>query len=138
MLMDTGGNAGGQSSVTIIRALSLHEIEPKQIFRILFKEFRVSILCGLTVAVACFFKVWAVDCKFNTDPQYFKIAAVISVTIFAAIIIAKLVGTLLPLGAKAIKLDPAVMASPFITTIVDTLTLIIYFGVVTAVFANAL
>ena len=138
MLMDTGGNAGGQSSVTIIRALSLHEIEPKRIFRILFKEFRVSILCGLTVAVACFFKVWAVDCKFNTDPQYFKIAAVISVTIFAAIIIAKLVGTLLPLGAKAIKLDPAVMASPFITTIVDTLTLIIYFGVVTAVFSNAL
>ena len=136
MLMDTGGNAGGQSSVTIIRALSLHEIEPRQIFRILFKEFRVSLLCGITVAAACFLKVWLVDCRLGMQPEYFQIAGVVSVTIFCAILIAKMVGTLLPIGAKAIKLDPAVMASPFITTIVDTLTLLIYFGIVSAVFSS--
>lgn len=137
MLMDTGGNAGGQTSVTIIRGLSLGDITPKDIFRILFKEFRVSLLCGLTLSAATFIKVFAIDFGFkattvlaNGDTQNnLLIALVVCLTVFSAIVVAKLVGTLLPLGAKMIHLDPAVMASPFITTIVDTVTLIIYFKI---------
>ena len=130
MLMSTGGNAGGQSSVTVIRALSLGEIEPKDILRVVWKEVRIALLCGLTVFVACFIKTWAIDCKFNTDPQHLMIAAAVSATVFVAILLAKLIGAILPIGAKVIKLDPSVMASPFITTIVDTLTLLVYYLIV--------
>lgn len=130
MLMSTGGNAGGQSSVTVIRALSLGEIEAKDILRVVWKEVRIATLCGLCVFVACFIKTWAYDCKFNTEPQYLMIAAAVSATVFVAIVLAKLIGAILPIGAKVIKLDPSVMASPFITTIVDTLTLLVYFLIV--------
>ena len=130
MLMSTGGNAGGQSSVTVIRALSLGEIEPKDIIRVVWKEIRIATLCGLCVFAACFVKTWAYDCKFNTEPQYLMIAAAVSATVFVAIVLAKLIGAILPIGAKVVKLDPSVMASPFITTIVDTLTLLVYFLIV--------
>jgi len=140
MLMDTGGNAGSQTSVTVIRGLSLGEIEPKNVFRILWKEFRVSVLCGLTLAAVTFVKVMVVDFHFQasvilengTTQNNLLIAAIISITVFLAVIIAKAVGTLLPLGAKKIGLDPAVMASPFITTIVDTVILFLYFSVASA------
>lgn len=138
MLTDTGGNAGSQASVTIIRALSLHEIDPKDIFRILWKEFRVSMLCGITIAVACFLKVWVVDCRCQLTKECLFVPLIVSMTIFCAILIAKMVGTLLPLLAKALHFDPAVMASPFITTIVDTLTLLIYFLFVTSILARIL
>ena len=130
MLMSTGGNAGGQSSVTVIRALSLGEIEPKDVLRVVWKELRIAMLCGACVFAACFVKTWAYDCKFNTEPQYLMIAAAVSATVFVAIVLAKLIGAILPIGAKVIKLDPSVMASPFITTIVDTLTLLVYFLIV--------
>ena len=130
MLMSTGGNAGGQSSVTVIRALSLGEIEPKDILRVVWKELRIAILCGACVFVVCFIKTWAYDCKFNIEPQYLMIAAAVSATVFVAIVLAKLIGAILPIGAKVINLDPSVMASPFITTIVDTLTLLVYFLIV--------
>lgn len=133
MLMDTGGNAGGQSSVTIIRALSLGEFTQRDIFRIIWKEFRVSVFTGIAVAIACFLKTWVVDCRFSVDPQKLTIAAVVSLTIFFAIVIASIVGACLPMLAKAVKLDPAVMASPFVTTIVDTLTLLVYFAIASRV-----
>ncbi len=125
MLMDTGGNAGGQASVTIIRGLSLNEIEFKDMFRIMWKEIRVSVVCGLTLAVANFAKLMLVD------GLAMSVALVICITLVATVFLAKLVGCSLPMFAKKIGLDPAVMASPFITTIVDALSLIIYFRVAT-------
>ena len=141
MLMNTGGNAGGQSSVTVIRGLSLGEIEMRDVLRVLLKEFSVSVLCGIVIAVATFFKVMALDFRFQSQSvmsngliqNNLQIAAVISITVFFGIIIAQIVGTLLPIATKRIGLDPAVMASPFITTIVDTVTLVIYFTVATLV-----
>ena len=140
MLMGTGGNAGGQTSVAIIRALSLGEVELKNVFRVFWKELRVGVLCGATLAVATFVKVMAIDFRFQMyststsgDVQNnLIIALAICATVFSAIIVAKAVGTLLPLGAKKVGLDPAVMASPFITTIVDTVTLMIYFTIASA------
>jgi len=140
MLMGTGGNAGGQTSVAIIRALSLGEIELKNVLRVFWKELRVGVLCGATLAVATFVKVMAIDFHFQMyststsgDVQNnLIISLAICATVFSAIVVAKAVGTLLPLGAKKIGLDPAVMASPFITTIVDTVTLMIYFTIASA------
>ena len=125
MLMATGGNAGGQTSATILRSLSLGEIEPRSIGRVLWKELRVALLCGVTLAVVCFFKVLLID---TPDPL---VALVVSLTLILAVLVAKLVGCALPILAKCIKLDPAVMASPFISTIVDTVALIIYFNIAT-------
>ncbi len=141
MLMNTGGNAGSQSAVTVVRGLSLGEIEMRDVFRVLFKEFSVSLLCGITLAAATFLKVMAIDFRFQastvlangTVQNNLLIALVISITVLVGIVIAKLVGALLPILTKRIGLDPAVMASPFITTIVDTVTLIIYFTVATIV-----
>ena len=141
MLMDTGGNAGGQTSVTIIRGLSLGDIRLRDVLRVLWKEFRVSLLCGLTLAAATFLKVYAVDFHFRPSTileggavqNNLLITAVISLTVFGAIVVDKLVGTLLPMGAKWLGFDPAVMASPFITTIEDAVTLMIYFAVASAV-----
>ncbi len=140
MLMGTGGNAGGQTSVAIIRALSLGEVELKNVFRVFWKELRVGVLCGATLAVATFIKVMAIDFRFqmystSTSGEMQNnliITLAISATVFSAIVVAKAVGTLLPLGAKKVGLDPAVMASPFITTIVDTVTLMIYFTIASA------
>ncbi len=131
MLMGTAGNAGGQSSVTIIRALALEEVSLKDIFRIIWKELRSSIFLGLTVAVVCFAKMMLIDRLYNDIT--WTISLVVSGVLFIAIVLAKLIGCTLPLIAKKCKLDPAVMASPFITTIIDALTLIIYCAIAIAI-----
>ena len=127
MLMNTGGNAGGQTSATVVRGLSLGEIQVKQWFRVLFKEIRVALLCGITMAVVTFVKLMIVD-----RPSV-MVAAVVSATLLVSIIVAKTVGSLLPILAKVIGFDPAVMASPFITTVVDAISLMIYFAIATAI-----
>lgn len=125
MLMDTGGNAGGQASVTIIRGLSLNEIEFGDAFRVVWKEIRVAVLCGITLAAANFVKLLLFD------RVEMMVALVVCLTLVAAVIIAKIVGCTLPMLAKKIGFDPAVMASPFITTIVDVLSLLVYFQIAT-------
>ncbi len=125
MLMDTGGNAGGQASVTIIRGLSLNEIEFGDAFKVVWKEIRVACLCGITLAAANFLKLLLLD------KVSIMVALVVCLTLVAAVIIAKLVGCTLPMLAKKIGFDPAVMASPFITTIVDVLSLLVYFQIAT-------
>ena len=127
MLMGTGGNAGSQASVAVIRALSLGEVEMGDILRIVWKELRVSVLCGVTMAVATFGKLLLIDRPTTMT------AVVVSLTLVATIVTAKLVGCVLPVLAKRVGFDPAVMASPFITTIVDALSLIIYFDIATAI-----
>ena len=131
MLMGTAGNAGGQSSVTVIRALSLNEVEFSDIFRVIWKELRASILLALTVAAMCFAKIMLIDTLYN-DISITE-ALVVSLVLFIAIVMAKFIGCTLPLLAKKCKLDPAVMASPFITTVVDTLSLMIYCSVAISV-----
>ena len=128
MLMGTGGNSGAQSSVTVIRALSLDELQLKDILRVLWKELRTAILCGVALAVVCFVKILLVDRLLmgNTDITL-MVDAVVCLTLAVTVIAAKLVGCALPMAAKALKLDPAVMASPFISTIVDALSLLVYF-----------
>lgn len=123
MLMDTGGNAGGQASVTIIRGLSLGEIAYRDTLRIIWKETRVALLCGVTLAAANFAKLMVFD------KVGFMVAVVVCLTLLVTLILAKIVGCTLPILAKRIGFDPAVMASPFITTIVDALSLIIYFQI---------
>lgn len=129
MLMDAGGNAGSQASVAVIRSLALNEIEFKDMFKILWKEIRVAMLCGIVMAVVCFIKVMVIDARF-VDGANVLTAVLVSITLFLTITIAKLVGCVMPLLAKRVGFDPAVMASPFITTIVDALSLIIYFQIV--------
>ena len=121
MLMDTGGNAGGQASVTIIRGLSLGEITYRDVPRVVWKEIRVAVLCGGTLAIANFAKLMLFD------RVGMLVAFTVCLTLVAAVLMAMLVGCLLPIGAKKIGFDPAVMASPFITTIVDALSLLVYF-----------
>ena len=123
MLMDTGGNSGSQSSVTIIRGLSLSEIHFKDIFAVLWKEIRVAVLCGLSLAVVNFAKLLLLD---RVGAQ---VALVVSLTLVVTVAAAKFIGCTLPLLAKKIGFDPAVMASPLITTIVDALALLTYFGI---------
>ena len=128
MLMGTGGNSGSQSSVTIIRALSLEEVDFRDIWRVLWKELRTALLCGISLAVVCFAKIWLVDkLLFANENITFMVDLVVCLALCVTVILAKIVGCLLPIAAKAVKLDPAVMASPFITTIVDALSLLIYF-----------
>ena len=123
MLMDSGGNAGSQASVSVIRALSLDEIEYKDTLKVIWKELRVALLCGITLSTANFIKLMIIDhVKIN-------IALVVCLTLSLTILFAKLVGCTLPILAKKLKFDPAVMASPFITTIVDASSLLIYFKI---------
>ena len=128
MLMGTGGNSGSQSSVTVIRALSLGELEFRDIGVVLWKEIRTSVLCGVALGVVCFAKIWLVDRLLfgNTDITV-MVDLVVCLALCVTVIVAKIVGCLLPMAAKALKLDPAVMASPFISTIVDALSLLVYF-----------
>ena len=129
MLMDTGGNCGSQSSVTVIRALSLSEVNFSDTFQIIWKELRVALLCGVCLAVANFVKMMLVDRLLLGNTALSPlIAAVVCGTLVCTVLCAKFVGCTLPLLAKKIGLDPAVMASPFITTIVDALSLLIYFA----------
>ncbi len=134
MLMDTGGNSGSQSSVTIIRALSLGELDFRDLPVVIWKEARTALLCGLSLAAACFVKMMVVDrlIFMNTDVTV-MVAAVVCLTLMVTVLVAKLVGCSLPLLAKRIGFDPAVMASPFITTTVDALSLIVYFSIAKAV-----
>jgi magnesium transporter len=129
MLMGTAGNGGSQSSVTIIRSLSLGDLEFSDLPRVLWKESRVSLLCGVALGAASFVKLLAVDRMLFQNPSItIGVAAVVALTLTASVFFAKLVGCALPLAAKALHLDPAVMASPFISTIVDALSLLVYFG----------
>ena len=127
MIMGTGGNAGGQASVTIIRGLSLDEIRLKDAFWVIWKELRVSLLCGLTLAPFAFLKVMYLD-GLHAEPDGVRISLIVSATLFLVVIVAKLVGCILPLLVKVIRLDPAVVANPFITTVVDALALVVYFA----------
>lgn len=127
MLMDTGGNSGSQASVSVIRALSLGDVETRDIFAVIWKEFRVALLCGVSLAAANFVKILLVD------RVSVSVAAVVCITLSVTVVVAKIIGCTLPILAKAIKLDPAVMASPFITTIVDAVSLLVYFAVASSV-----
>lgn len=131
MLMDTAGNAGGQSSVTVIRSIALGDVRFKDILKVIWKELRASLLLGLTVAVVCFAKIMLIDRLYNNVSV--QVGAVVSGVLFLTIVIAKIIGCILPLLAKKIHLDPAVVASPFITTIVDALSLILYCAIAVAV-----
>ena len=131
MLMDTGGNSGSQASVTIIRSLSLGEIEFKDILKVIFKELRVALLCGVTLAILCFGKATLLDK--NPPAIALNVAFTVSGTLLITVILAKFFGCTLPMLVKKIGLDPAVMASPMITTIVDALSLIIYFLIASTV-----
>lgn len=126
MLMDTGGNCGSQASVSIIRSLSLDELEFRDLFRVSFKEMRVALLCGITLAVANLVKLLLID------RVTLSVAAVVCLTLVITVFAAKIVGASLPMLARKAGFDPAVMASPFITTIVDALSLMIYFQIATA------
>jgi magnesium transporter len=128
MLMGTGGNSGSQSSVTIIRALSLDEITFSDTAKVFFKELLTALLCGLALAVVCFGKIWLIDrMLFGNTQITLMVDLVVCLALCVTVVIAKAVGCLLPIAAKAIHVDPAVMASPFITTIVDALSLLVYF-----------
>ena len=128
MLMGTGGNSGAQSSVTVIRALSLGELKFQDVGTVLWKEFRTAAMCGLALGAVCFAKIWLVDkLLLGNEDITLMVDAVVCLALAVTVIIAKVVGCLLPIGAKAVKLDPAVMASPFISTIVDALSLLVYF-----------
>ncbi len=132
MLMNTAGNGGSQSSVTVIRALSLGDIEFSDIFKVVWKELRVALICSAALSVVNFAKMYLIDYLIfhNFDPgRHIEEILVVSITLFIAIIVAKVVGSILPIVAKKLGADPAVMASPFITTIVDAVSLIVYFNV---------
>ncbi len=126
MLMGTGGNSGNQSCVTIIRGLSLGDIEFEDIIKVIWKEVRVAVLCGVTLASVTFLKLLYID---HIEIQ---VASVVCLTLVGTVLVAKLVGCSLPMFASKTGVDPAVMASPFISTIVDAMSLLIYFGIATA------
>lgn len=129
MLMDTAGNSGSQASVTIIRALSLQELRFGDIFKVIWKELRVSLICGIFLSIANFFKILLIDRLLFGSSISVLMAAAVCLTLCFTVVVAKFVGCTLPMGAKKIGLDPAVMASPFITTIVDAISLLIYFAI---------
>jgi len=134
MLMGTGGNSGSQSSVTVIRGLSLGELRFSDVGAVLWKELRTALLCGVALAAVCFVKIWLIDrMLFGNTEITLMVDAVVCLALGVTVVLAKVVGCLLPIGAKAVGLDPAVMASPFISTIVDALSLLVYF-----LFAKAL
>ena len=134
MLMGTGGNSGSQSSVAVIRSLSLGEVEFSDLARVVWKEIRISVLCGVILAVCNFFKMLLVDrWLLGNAGITVQVAAVVCITLVFVVMSAKIIGATLPLLAKKVGLDPAVMAAPFITTIVDALSLLIYFAVACSV-----
>ena len=127
MIMDTGGNCGSQSSTLIIRGLAMDEISPKDILKVMWKEFRVAILVGIVLA-------FANGIRIMIQYQNLKIAIAIGLTLICTVIMAKLLGCILPILAKKLKLDPAIMAAPLITTIVDTLSVFAFFNIATIIF----
>ena len=133
MIMGTGGNSGSQASVTVIRGLSLGEVDIKDVMKVLWKELRVSILCGAVIAAATFLKVYFIDgFVMGTENVSLVVSLVVALTLCVTVIAAKLIGCVLPLLAKKMGFDPAVMASPFITTLVDAISLLVYFGIAKA------
>ena len=129
MLTGTGGNSGSQSSVAVIRGLSLNEIDFGDLFSVVWKECRVAVICGVLLACANFVKLMVVDRWLMQNPDLtIPVALVICLTLICTVFCAKVVGCMLPLLAEKVGLDPAVMASPFISTIVDVLSLLIYFA----------
>ena len=131
MLMDTGGNSGSQSSTLIIRGLAMDDISTKDFFKVIWKEFRVAILCGLALAVINGTRI-AIQYH-NSEPKAILISVVVSVSLMLVIIVAKLLGGILPITAKKLKLDPAIMASPIITTLVDIFAVYIFFALSTLI-----
>ena len=129
MLMGTGGNSGGQSSVTVIRGLAVGEIENRDVWKVIWKATRVALLCGAVLSVCNFIKIILVDNLLFGNGVSLEANLVVSLTLIATVIVAKIVGCALPVGAKKLGLDPAVMASPFITTVVDAVSLLIYFAI---------
>jgi magnesium transporter len=134
MLMDTGGNSGSQSSVTAIRNLSLNEIQFSDLLRVVWKEVRVSLFCGVTLAIAGFCKIMLVDRLILQNYSVtVPVALVVSITLVVVVLVAKVIGCVLPMVAAKVGFDPAVMASPIITTALDALTLLIYFRIATLI-----
>lgn len=135
MLMNTGGNSGGQTSVTVIRSLSLGDVEPSDVFKIIFKELRVALLCGVVLALVNFGKMMLIDAYSIIDAgqSALMVSMVVSLALLVTVFFANIVGAILPIAAEKVGFDPAVMASPFITTIVDAISLLVYFN-----FANML
>lgn len=133
MIMDTGGNAGGQASVTVIRGLALEQIRLRDTLSVIWKEIRVAVMAGAALAAINFGKILLVDNLLLGSNVSLIVAAVICITLMLTVCIAKIIGCSLPIIAKSLKLDPAVMASPFITTIVDALSLLMYFGIATLI-----
>ena len=130
MLMDTGGNSGSQSSVTVIRAISLGELDFSDLPSVLLKEVGTAAFCGIALAGACFLKLMLIDhLLLGNAGVTLSVAAVVCVTMVLTVIVAKIIGCTLPMVAKKLGFDPAVMASPFITTIVDAVSLLVYFGI---------
>ncbi|WP_448902370.1 magnesium transporter [Eubacterium sp.] len=132
MLMDTGGNSGGQASVTIIRAISLNEVEFKDIFKVIWKEIRVAVLCGLMLAVVNFIRVLIMNAlSTGITHEAIMVNITVCITLCITVMCAKLVGCILPILANQLGFDPAVMASPFITTIVDAISLVLFLKIAT-------
>lgn len=130
MLMGSAGNAGSQTSVTIIRGLSLNEIKFSDLAKVIWKEIRVAVLCGLVLAAACFAKVMLVDCLLlHTDGVNWIVALVVCLALAVTVLASKIVGCVLPMLADKLGFDPALMASPLITTVVDALSLLVYFNI---------
>ncbi len=123
MLMDTGGNSGNQSSTLVIRGLALGEIELKDVLKVMWKEFRISVMVGLSLSVINFFRIYLLD------KVGWAVALTVSSTLFITVMIAKVLGATLPMIAKKLKIDPAIMAGPLITTIVDAISLMVYFSI---------
>lgn len=133
MLMDTGGNSGSQSSVTIIRAISLGELDFSDLPSVIWKEIKTAVMCGVVLACACFVKILLVDrMLLGNESVTIMVAAVVCVTLALTVLMAKVVGCTLPMCAKKLGFDPAVMASPFITTMVDAMSLLVFFGIASA------
>ncbi|MBR5753388.1 MAG: magnesium transporter, partial [Clostridia bacterium] len=133
MLMDTGGNSGSQCSVTVIRALSLGDIEFPDLLAVIWKEIRVAVLCGVSLAIVSFGKIMLIDrLLLGNNDITFLVALTVCVTMALVVLFAKLIGCTLPMLADKLGLDPAVMSSPFITTIVDALSLLVYFAIASA------
>ena len=130
MLMGTGGNSGAQASTAVIRSISLGDTEPEDVGRVIWKEFRVAILCGITLAAVNFGKMLLVDrLLLNNDGVTLTVAAVVSLSIVFIVMFAKVVGSVLPIAAEKLGVDPAVMANPLISTITDAVSLLIYFEI---------
>ena len=127
MLMDTGGNCGSQSSTLIIRGIALGQIRFRDIFKVMFKEFRIALIVGVILALANGVRIYIMY-------QNMSIAVVVALSLIITVIVAKIIGCILPLAASKIGVDPAIMASPLITTIVDTCSILVYFNVAIHIF----